>query len=167
MIKNQPPDTAGPEAIKAAADAIKAKVALSNGTSERALDAFSRAFTFGAAKPYKDKMHKNIEDAYKLRFAKGTDGLEVWIAETIKKPFVNPSTPVTPISDPEPVEATTPVPTPTTTTTTPVTTTVKTTTTPATTTVKPVTTAPAKPTKPATKPQAVVKKRVVKKRRLS
>src|SRR5258706_1249574 len=73
-------ETDTPEVAKAKVDAIKAKVALSNGTSERALDAFARAYTLGLAKPYKDKMYKNLQDAYNLRFAK-KDGLDTWIAE--------------------------------------------------------------------------------------
>ncbi|MEO6656139.1 MAG: hypothetical protein ABIO36_08655 [Pyrinomonadaceae bacterium] len=146
------------EVAKAKVDAIKAKVALANGTAERAIDAFSRAYTLGAstaaAKPYKDKMYKNLQDGYKLRFAK-TEGLDAWIADTVKKPMPNPLTPVTPIFDPEPVTATTAVPV-----------TMPATTPPAT--VKPapaptIKTSPA--TKPATpvKPQAIVKKPVKKK----
>ena len=83
-------------------DAIKAKVAMSNGTAERAMDAFARAYTLGVAPTYKANMKKNVEDAYNVRFSK-TDGVDAWIAETMKKPFVNPTTAITPISDPEPV----------------------------------------------------------------
>ena len=100
----KPEDT--PEVAKTKVDAIKAKVALANGTSERAIEAFSRAYTLGSAKPYKDKMYANIKGAYKLRFAK-EEGLDAFIAEAGKKPFQNPLTPVTPISDPEPVTTTT------------------------------------------------------------
>lgn len=100
-------DTDTPEVAKQKVDAIKALVALSNGTSERAMDAFSRAYaltTLPTAKTYKDKMYGYVRDAYKLRFAKDI-GIDAWIAETVKKPLINPSTPVAPISDPEPVEA--------------------------------------------------------------
>jgi len=100
----KPEDT--PEVAKTKVDAIKAKVALANGTSERAIEAFSRAYTLGTAKAYKDKMYANIKGAYKLRFAK-EEGLDAFIAEAGKKPFQNPLTPVTPISDPEPVTTTT------------------------------------------------------------
>ena len=86
------------KAIEEKAAAIKAKVALVNGTAERAMDAYSRAYTFAPAPPYKAKMKKSIEDAYKLR--KGTtDGVDAWIASTVTKPFPNPLTPVTPVSD--------------------------------------------------------------------
>ncbi len=140
MAKNQPPATAPEAEIKAAVDAIKAKVALSNGMAERAMDAFSRAYSFAKttpdAKSYKDKMKKNVEAAYNLRFAK-TDGVDAWIAASVKKPLVDPTTPVTPISDPEPATA----PAAGTTTTTP----------PATP-AKPGTTTPAKPGPPTTKP---------------
>ena len=100
----KPEDT--PEVATAKVAAIKAKVALANGTSERAIEAFSRAYTLGSAKPYKDKMYANIKGAYKLRFAK-EEGVDAFIAEAGKKPFQNPLTPVTPISDPEPVTTTT------------------------------------------------------------
>jgi hypothetical protein len=86
------------KAIEEKATAIKAKVALVNGTAERAMDAYSRAYTFATAPAYKAKMKKSIEDAYKLR--KGTtDGMDAWIASAVTKPFPNPLTPVTPVSD--------------------------------------------------------------------
>jgi hypothetical protein len=166
MAADQKPDDTE-EVAKAKVAAIKAKVALSNGTSERAMDAFARAYTLAsstvAAKPYKDKMKKNVADAYKLRFNK-TEGVDAWIASAVAKPLVNPTTPVTPISDPEPV-----APVTTTTSTTP------TSTTPPATTKPGAATPPAKPaaapaTKPApgktgAKPQAKSAKKPVAKRR--
>ena len=152
-------ETDTPEIAKTKIDAIKAEVALSNGTSERALDAFARAYTLGVAKPYKDKMYKNLQDAYKLRFGK-SEGLDPWIVATVKKTMVNPTSPVTPIFDPEPATTTTTNTTPTTIKP-PVTTPVK----PGTTPVKPGTT-PGKPAgtpppakTPVTKRQAAIKKR--------
>lgn len=91
-------DTA--EVAKQKVDNIRNKVALANGTAERAMDAFARAFTLGQAQAYKAAMKKNVEDAYRLRFAK-TDGVDSWIANAIKQPLVNPSTPVTPIFEGE------------------------------------------------------------------
>lgn len=160
-------DTDTPEVAKTKVDAIKADVALANGTAERAMDVFSRAYTLAAntpaAKPYKDKMYKNIEGAYKLRFGK-TDGLSAtWIDNEVKKPMLNPSTPVTPVSDPEPVTTTTsttpPVATPTPT---PVKPPVGTPVKPAP--IKPAVTTPAKPAPAAAaKKQAAVKKTTKKK----
>jgi hypothetical protein len=98
----KPEDTE--DVAKAKVEKIKGLVALANGTSERAMEAFAKAHSLSTAKPYKDKMRLNIENAYKLRFAKGTDGMDAFIAEAVKKPFPNPMTPVTPISDPEPVK---------------------------------------------------------------
>ena len=144
------------EVAKQKADAIKAKVALANGTSERAIDAFARALGRSSASDatYRANLKKKLDFSYNRRFGK-MEGLDAWVANVQKQPFVNPTTPVTPISDPEPAPSTT-----TTTTTTP----------PA---VKPGTT-PAKPptpTKPAAipvsttgKPQATVKKPVAKKK---
>jgi len=87
-------------------DDIKALVAMSNGTSERAMDAFARAYTYGTNPAYKAKMKKNVEDAYNVRFGK-KDGIDTWISSTVAKPFVNPTTPIQPITDPEPAKTTT------------------------------------------------------------
>ncbi len=154
-------DTDPPDVAQKKVDEIKALVAMSNGISERAMDAFSRAYTLGKDAAYKKKMKDNVVGAYKVRFAKEV-GVDEWIATALKKPFVNPTTPVAPVSDPEPV-ASTPsgngtggagvAPKP-----------VVTTTPPA----KPVTTpakpATAPPAKPAAKPRATLKKAPVKKR---
>lgn len=142
-----------PEELQKIVDDIKGKVAMSNGTSERAMNAFARAYTHGQAPAYKAKMKKNVEDAYNVRFGK-KDGVDPWIATAVAKPFINPTTPIEPIKDPEPVA---PVAQPTTA--------------PATapaTTIKPPVTAPAKPAatsvKNPAKPQAVVKKKTTKKK---
>ncbi|MBP7416898.1 MAG: hypothetical protein KA831_09615, partial [Pyrinomonadaceae bacterium] len=115
-----------PEELQKIVDEIKGKVAMSNGTSERAADAFSRAHTYGQDPVYKAKMKKNVEDAYFVRFGK-KDGVDPWIMTAVAKPFVNPTTPIEPIKDPEPVApvtqtATTPVTAPVTTVKPPVTT---------------------------------------------
>lgn len=96
-------DTDTPEVAQQKVDEIKKLVAMSNGTAERAMDAFSRAFTLGKNAAYKAKMKKNVQDAYKLRFAK-EEGVEAWITSAVTKPFPNPSTPIQPITDPEPVK---------------------------------------------------------------
>ncbi len=147
------------EEIKQLLDEIKAKVAMTNGTAERAIDAFGRAEKLGQAAAYKAKMKANVEAAYKVRFG-NTTGMDQWVATAVAKPFVNPQTPITPISDPEPA----------TTTTTPATTTTTMTSSPAGT--KPVVSPAAKPAvTPATKsttvtkPQATVKKPVAKTKR--
>ncbi len=123
------------DAIKVKADAFKAKEAVLNGTVERALDAYSRAYTLAPstpdAKAYKDSILKTITDLYSVRFTK-TDGLDAWVKSTVAKPFPDPSSPIAPIIDPEPAAtAEAPVKAPTTTMT---------------------TTVPAKPVAPATKP---------------
>lgn len=91
-----------PEELQKIVDEIKGKVAMSNGTAERAMDAFSRAYTMGQAPAYKAKMKKNVEDAYNVRFGK-KEGVDAWIMTAVAKPFVNPTTPIEPIKDPEPV----------------------------------------------------------------
>jgi len=100
-------DTDTPEVAKQKVDEIEAKVALANGTAERAMDAFARAYNFGVAKAYKDLMYKNLQDAFKVRYGKIDLLNEKWIAETVKKPLPNPTTPVTPIADPKPAATTT------------------------------------------------------------
>ena len=172
MIADQK-DTDTPEVAKQKVADIKAKVALANGYAERAMDAFARAYSLGGAKAYKDLMYKNLQDAFKVRYGK-TDALNAtWIADTVKKPLPNPTTPVTPIADPEPVTTTTttgtaPAVTPPTTpakppVTTPVNNNGKPPVKPAETTpAKPAGAAPAKP--PVTKRQALVRKPAAKKK---
>jgi tetratricopeptide (TPR) repeat protein len=101
-----PNDT--PEVAQQKVDDIKALVALANGTAERAMDAFSRAFSNADPKAvdYKKQMKSNVETAYRVRFGK-TEGVDSWIAGVNTKPFPNPTTPVTPIKDPEPVNTAT------------------------------------------------------------
>ena len=91
-----------PEVAQKKVDDIKALVAMANGTAERAMDAFSRAFTNADPKAteYKKQMKQNVEAAYKLRFGK-VDGVDTWIAGVAGKPFPNPTSPITPVSDPE------------------------------------------------------------------
>ncbi len=92
-------------------DEIKAKVALLNGYNERALDAFGRAYKFaekrGAAEAaLKAETYKTLQALFQSRFAK-TDGLDKWVADSTMKPLPNPTTEVTPVSDPEPATTTT------------------------------------------------------------
>jgi hypothetical protein len=91
-----------PEVAQKKVDDIKALVAMANGTAERAMDAFSRAFTNADPKAaeYKKQMKQNVESAYKLRFGK-VEGVDTWIAGVAAKPFPNPTSPITPVSDPE------------------------------------------------------------------
>jgi len=65
MIADQK-ETDPPEVAKQKVEDIKAKVALANGTAERAMDAFARAYNLGVAKAYKDLMYKNLQDAFKV-----------------------------------------------------------------------------------------------------
>ena len=102
-------DTA--EVLAQKEEAIKAKIALFNGYTERALDAYSRAHKVAksdtpAAKTYKDNLYKIMQGLYKRRFDKDA-GLEAYVATTIAKPFPNPTSEVTPIADPEPAPTTT------------------------------------------------------------
>jgi tetratricopeptide (TPR) repeat protein len=89
---------------------VKAKIAMFNGYTERALDAYSRAHSVAkgdtpATKTYKDNLYKIMQGLYKRRFEKDT-GLDQYVSATLAKPFPNPTSPVTPISDPEPATTT-------------------------------------------------------------
>jgi hypothetical protein len=113
MIKEQTdmPATATDEE-RAKKDAeIKAKIAILNGTTERAMDAYSRAYTLAKAnpktKPYADGLYKQLQALYNVRFQK-TDGLDTYISSTVAKPMPDPTSAITPVSDPEPT-ATAPV----------------------------------------------------------
>ncbi len=100
--EQQPSDT--PEVAQKKLDEYNALNAMLNGTAERAMDAFARAYALGTKPEYKTRMKKNVQDAYKVRFGKET-GVDEWIASATKKPFVDPTTPVTPVSDPTPTAA--------------------------------------------------------------
>jgi hypothetical protein len=113
MIKDQTASAAtDTDEVKAKKDAdIKAKIALLNGTTERAMDAYARAYNLAKANPktkaYSDGLYKQIQALYNVRFQK-TTGVDEYITATVAKPMIDPTTAVTPVSDPEPT-ATTPV----------------------------------------------------------
>lgn len=90
---------------------IKSTIALLNGHAERALDAYSRAYKVAkndtpANKTYRDELYKNLTVLYKGRFDK-VDGLDTYIASLVMKPMPNPTSEVTPVTDPEPATTTT------------------------------------------------------------
>ena len=90
---------------------IKKLAALFNGYNERILDAFGRAHKVTkdtpANKAYRDNLYKIMQDIYKSRFPDKDSGLNEYIAATVQKPFPNPTSEVTPVSDPEPTTTTT------------------------------------------------------------
>lgn len=163
MLKELNESKEAEDVIKQKLQVYKAKEALFNGTNERAVDAFARALSRITDATYKAEIKKALDFSYDRRFGK-MDGLDAWVANAQKQPFVDPTTPVTPVFDPEPAApATTTTGTPTTTTAPAVK--------PGPPPAKPPTTAPAKPattttTKPAanSKPQAKMKKAVVKRK---
>jgi len=119
MIKTTLPDTAtDEEKAKREAD-IKAKIALLNGTAERAMDAYAHAYNVAKANPktkaYADELYKKLQGLYSTRFPDG-NALDTYIASLAAKPMTDPATAVTPIAEAD----ATPVSASTTTTTTPV-----------------------------------------------
>ena len=90
---------------------IKEAIGVLNGTAERALDYYSRAYKLAksdtpAAKTYKESLYKDLMILYEGRFNK-KEGLDAYIASVTAKPVPNPTTPITPVNDPEPVKTTT------------------------------------------------------------
>jgi hypothetical protein len=98
------------DAIKAKSEQVKAKVGVLNGTLERAMDAYSRAYTFApdtaAGKSYKDSIKATLGQLYNVRFEK-TDGLDAYVKAVAAKPLPDPSTAITPILDQDPTTTTT------------------------------------------------------------
>ncbi len=90
---------------------IKAKIALAKGYIEREMDALSRARNVTpdtpATKAYRDGLYTELKSLYEQRFDGRKEGLDPYIAQTIAKPMPNPTTDVTPVSDPVPTTGTT------------------------------------------------------------
>jgi hypothetical protein len=110
LIAKQKAATTDDEKLKLDEE-IKAKVALFNGYTERALDAYGRAWNVAPdntpeAKKYKDGLLGTVKDLYKRRFDKDT-GAEQWVAGAIAKPLPDPTSTVQPVSDPETTTTTT------------------------------------------------------------
>jgi len=98
------------EVKEAREEEIKKLVALFNGYNERILDAYSRAYKVTkdtpANKAYRDNLFNIMQAVYKTRFDRET-GLEAYISSTVTKPFPNPTSEVTPVSDAEPAKTAT------------------------------------------------------------
>lgn len=103
-------DTDAPEVVKQKVDALNEKIGISNGTLERAMDAYARTYkmapTTPAGKAYRDGILGKINDLYDARFNK-KDGVNAWIEAAVVKPIPSPLTAVTPVIDPEPAAAAT------------------------------------------------------------
>jgi hypothetical protein len=97
-------DIADADKLKALVQEIKEKVAISNGVAERAMDAYARAYTISTKPEYKTNMKNVIAQVFKVRFPTPPMSVDQWIASAVAKPFVDPTTPVQPIADPEPAK---------------------------------------------------------------
>lgn len=109
LVKAQS-DTDTDEVKKEKVEGIKAKVAIVNGTAERALEVYSRAYKLATdpkSTAYKASLYKSLQDIYKIRFEKG-DSLNAWIDSAVGKPLTNPTTPIAPVSDTDPTASTMP-----------------------------------------------------------
>ena len=110
MITKLRATTVEEEKVKLDAE-IKQKEALFNGYTERAMDAFARAAKFAkadtpAGATYKKSLEDEVKRLYNIRFGKAT-GVEQWVASTTAKPLPDPTSPVQPVTDPEPTNTTT------------------------------------------------------------
>ena len=99
-----------PDDVKTKKEAdIKSTIGMLNGYAERAMDAYSRAYTLAKADPknaaYTANLYKVIQTLFTIRFQK-QDGIDPWITAAVAKPFPDPTSPVTPI-EPEPNTGTT------------------------------------------------------------
>lgn len=98
------------DAIKAKSEQVKAKVGVLNGTLERAMDAYSRAFTFApdspAGKTYQANIKTTLSQLYNVRFEK-TDGLDAYVKAVASRPIPDPASAITPVLDPETTTTTT------------------------------------------------------------
>jgi hypothetical protein len=86
---------------KKAAD-IKAKVAMLNGTAERAIDAYARSYSLAkgdtAKKAYADAQYEKIKSLYSVRFPdKPATGVDAFITAAVAKPMPDPTSAITPI----------------------------------------------------------------------
>jgi len=91
--------------VKAKKDAdIKQAVGMLNGYAERAMDAYSRAYTLAKADPklatYAGTLYKTLQALYTVRFQK-QEGIDAWISSAVTKPFPDPTSAVTPVVDAE------------------------------------------------------------------
>jgi len=92
-----------PDDVKAKKEAdIKAAIGMLNGYTERAMDAYSRAYSLAKADPkgadYAAKVYKTLQTLYTVRFQK-QDGIDAWIASAVTKPLPDPTSTVTPVVD--------------------------------------------------------------------
>jgi hypothetical protein len=97
------------EKIKAAdgqeTEEIKADEALVYGYLDRAIDAYSRAYSSASAKnniaqPYKDGIYEKLGSLFDSRYDGKRDGMDKYVAEVMNSPFIDPLTPVKPVVDP-------------------------------------------------------------------
>ena len=106
------------EKIKAAGDEdtdeTKAMLGMQKGYTERALDAYGRAYKIATAPgskadaAYKTAIYTKITELYKFRFDGKTDGIDKFVADSVAKPFPDPASAVTPVIEVAPAPTTTP-----------------------------------------------------------
>jgi hypothetical protein len=94
-----------PDDVKAKKEAdIKQAIGMLNGYTERAMDAYSRAYNIAKADPkaktYADTVYKQIQALYTVRFQK-QEGIDAWIAARVNQPFPDPTSAVAPVVDAE------------------------------------------------------------------
>jgi hypothetical protein len=82
------------------------------GYAERGADAYAHAFKAASDDPkqpktFKDGLYSTLTDFYKVRFKK-TEGIEAYVASKSTQPLADPTSPVTPIPEPEAAPGTAP-----------------------------------------------------------
>lgn len=99
-------------------DETKALLALQRGYADRAVDAYARAYKVASNDPkdkaYKDSLLARAKELYAIRYDNDMSGFDTYISGLMNKPFVDPTTAVTPIvldANTTAAPATTPSPT--------------------------------------------------------
>ncbi|MDQ6786448.1 MAG: hypothetical protein M3033_06465 [Acidobacteriota bacterium] len=92
-------------------DESKAAYAMAKGYADRAIDAYARAYKIASNNPatkkeYKDGLYKVLQDLFKFRYDGKIDTLDSYLATVMNKPFIDPSTPVTPVIEATPATTT-------------------------------------------------------------
>lgn len=105
------------EKIKAAGDQetdeTRASLALLKGYTERAMDAYARAFKAASARPeitsaYRDALYKKLLDLFESRYDGNVQGVDQFAAGVMSKPFPDPTSTVTPVIETTSVQAAVP-----------------------------------------------------------
>lgn len=92
-------------------DESLALLGMIKGYAERALDAYARAYKIASASKtataaYKDSLLKRVKEMHGIRYDGDTTKVDAYLSTVSDKPFVDPTTPVTPVVEAVPATGT-------------------------------------------------------------